>query len=130
LKAQLEVTRGFQSDVIATVWGALGVLAAMTLGLIAFGWWTNFRMYERDRRSLLEELTSTTATRVTQAEQALRGELQKERARVATELEALRMEIRTRIEQVTTAATNRLKKSTGSRPHALAQAVHSNGSIR
>jgi hypothetical protein len=32
LKAQLEVTRGFQSDVIGTVWGALGVLAAMTLG--------------------------------------------------------------------------------------------------
>jgi hypothetical protein len=52
LKQQYELARGFQSDVLTTVWGALTVLFAMTLGLIAFGWWTNFRMYERPGHAL------------------------------------------------------------------------------
>ena len=114
LKQQYELTRGFQSDVLTTVWASLSVLAAMTLGLIAFGWWTNFRLYERDKHSLLQELTNTTGTRVTRAEQALRSELQTERGRTDNVLEDIRVHIQqtrsTQLEAVDAAVLNLSRK--------------------
>src|SRR2546430_2545662 len=54
LKAQLEQMRFYDARLLATVYWALGGLAALTVGVIGFGWFANFKVYERDKAQLSE----------------------------------------------------------------------------
>ncbi len=58
LRAQLETTKRFQADILSTVHWSLGVLVAISIILVGFGWYANFRVYERDKQSLREEVHS------------------------------------------------------------------------
>ena len=62
LKSQVEISRGFQSDVLVTLWGAFAVLVVVAGFTVGYNWYTNNQMYQRDV-SLLQELTSQTQTR-------------------------------------------------------------------
>lgn len=75
------MTRSFQSDVLTTLWGAFGVLVLISGLLVGYNWYTNNQMYQRDKTSLLKELTSETQSRNKEVEQTLRAEAQTERAR-------------------------------------------------
>lgn len=58
LEAQLQLTREFQGSVLDTVyWGLGGVFVVVGL-LLGFGWFANFKVYERDKDSLRLELLS------------------------------------------------------------------------
>lgn len=59
LRAQLAEVHRFQEQILSTVYWSLGTLAGITVLLVGFGWWTNFRVYERDKQSLEKELRST-----------------------------------------------------------------------
>lgn len=48
-KAELEVTRKYQEHLLATVYWALGTLAAVAALLVGYSWWNNSRNYDRDR---------------------------------------------------------------------------------
>ena len=56
LKAQLEVTRTYHSSLLDTVYWALGTVFVMVTLLVGFGWFANFRVYERDKDVLRREL--------------------------------------------------------------------------
>jgi signal transduction histidine kinase len=56
VKADLEASRRFQEQVLSTVYWSLGVVAALAVLLVGYGWWTNFRVYDRDRQLLDREL--------------------------------------------------------------------------
>lgn len=56
LRAQIEIMRQYDQRLLATVYWSLGVLATITIFLIGFGWFANFRLYERDKISLRQEL--------------------------------------------------------------------------
>lgn len=99
LKSQLEVTRSFQSDVLTTVYWALGFLGTLTVVLIGYNWFTNFRIYQREKQALLQELMQATQHRNTQVEQSLRAEAQTERGRIDTAFETLRTDILRRLEE-------------------------------
>jgi len=58
LRAQLSDAQRFQEQVLSTVYWSLGTLGAVAVLLVGFGWWTNFRVYERDKQSLERELRS------------------------------------------------------------------------
>lgn len=58
LRAQLSESQRFQEQVLSTVYWSLGTLGAVAVLLVGFGWWTNFRVYERDKQSLERELRS------------------------------------------------------------------------
>lgn len=58
LQTQLEVTKSFQNNLLQTVYWSLGTLATLAVLLVGFGWYTNFRVYERDKKALSEELHS------------------------------------------------------------------------
>ena len=56
LKAQLEVMRAYDDRLLETVYWALGTTVSILLGLVVFGWFTNFRVYERDKQAIREDL--------------------------------------------------------------------------
>ena len=56
LEAQLKVMREYDARLLHTVYWSLTTVATLTLVLVGFGWFVNFRVYERDKASLLHEL--------------------------------------------------------------------------
>lgn len=56
LRAQIEIMRQYDQRLLSTVYWSLGVLATVTILLIGFGWFANFRLYERDKIALRQEL--------------------------------------------------------------------------
>jgi hypothetical protein len=56
LKAELQVVKSYQDDLLSTVYWSLGTLATIAVLLIGFSWFANFRIYERDKAALRDEL--------------------------------------------------------------------------
>jgi len=54
LNAQLELMRQYDQRIIATVYWSLGSFITMIVVLVGFSWFTNFKVYERDRDALRE----------------------------------------------------------------------------
>lgn len=60
LEAQLQITKDFQSAILDTIYWALGgVFLALSL-VFGFSWFTNFRLYDRDKQALHADLQSRT----------------------------------------------------------------------
>jgi hypothetical protein len=70
---EIELIREFQGDLLTTVYWALGGTFALTTLLLGFGWFLNFRVYERDKNALHDELL---------------GVLRQEQAKLREELKA------------------------------------------
>lgn len=60
LQAELDLTKSFQDKLLSTVYWSLGTIATLAVLLVGFGWYTNFKVYERDKRVLVEEINSLT----------------------------------------------------------------------
>jgi len=58
LRAQLEIMRSYDERLLSTVYWSLGGLITIAALLIGFGWFANFRVYERDKNALAKELRS------------------------------------------------------------------------
>jgi hypothetical protein len=61
LRAQLEITKSFQNNLLQTVYWSLGMLTTLAALLVGFGWYANFKVYERDKQSLIQEVHSLAA---------------------------------------------------------------------
>lgn len=55
-KAELAALNHFQEQVLSTVYWSLGTIAGLAILLTGYGWWTNFRIYDREKASLNREL--------------------------------------------------------------------------
>jgi len=55
-KAELAASLRFQDQVLTTVYWSLGTIAGLAILLVGYGWWSNFRIYDRDKQSLEREL--------------------------------------------------------------------------
>ena len=73
LRAQLRTIELYNDRLLSTVHWSLGVVGGIAVLLLGFGWYTNFKVYERDKAALVDEL---------------RTRLDTEMNRVETELEA------------------------------------------
>ena len=56
LREQNKIIREYHSSLLDTVYWALGGVFTLAALLSGFGWWSNFRVYEADKRRLREEL--------------------------------------------------------------------------
>ena len=66
LQRQLEDSRKFQDQILATVFWSLGTLATVATLLVGFGWFVNFRVYERDKASIERELRTQISVEVSE----------------------------------------------------------------
>jgi len=55
LKEQNKALRDFQGSVLDTVYWALGGILALAVLLAGFSWFTNFKLYEKDKETLMKE---------------------------------------------------------------------------
>ncbi len=67
LTTQLEDNRRFQDQLLGTVQWSLTALLAVTAVLVGFGWFVNFRMYERDKAALELDLRAQIAEAIRKA---------------------------------------------------------------
>jgi SMC interacting uncharacterized protein involved in chromosome segregation len=58
LKIQNKSLTEFQSSLLSTVYWSLGFLASITTLLVGLGWWSNFKVHEKDKESLKNEVLS------------------------------------------------------------------------
>lgn len=59
LRAQLETMRQYDQRLLETVYWSLGGAGAIVLLVVGLGWYTNFRLHERDRAALKKELLAS-----------------------------------------------------------------------
>lgn len=57
LKAQLEQMKFYDQKLLSTVYWSLGAVITLTILIAGFSWFTNFRLYERDKESLRREMS-------------------------------------------------------------------------
>jgi len=80
LRAQLEVMREFDQKILTTVYWSLGGLVLVTGLLLGFGWFANFRVYERDKIAMTRDVEATLREsfleREAKHQEAVRGELE------------------------------------------------------
>ncbi len=87
LQAQLEEARNADERVLQTVFWSLGVLAAIAAALIAFSWFTNTRLSDRERSQLRQDITEAVNEETTKAEQRIAVALSAIEGRVTEEVE-------------------------------------------
>lgn len=56
LKASLDAAQKFNEQILQTVYWSLGSVLAVAALLIGYGWIVNFKIYERDKETLREDL--------------------------------------------------------------------------
>jgi len=60
LQAQLEEMRFYDQRLLTTVYWSLGTVVTLAILFAGFSWFSNFRLYERDKESLRRELSLET----------------------------------------------------------------------
>lgn len=58
LRAQIELMRQYDQRLVETVYWGLGSIITVAIALVGFGAFANFRLYERDRLALHQELST------------------------------------------------------------------------
>jgi len=59
LRNQNEIIKEYHSSLLSTVYWSASALITVAVLLVGFGWWSNFRMHEKDRERLKQEILAT-----------------------------------------------------------------------
>ena len=107
LRAQLSVQREYKEDLLQTVYFTLATVGGVALVLIGYSWYTNFRVIERDRQLLIDEISNNITKQLATA----RSELNETQRRGA---EATSVQIKETIRAEITSALTDIERRTSS----------------
>lgn len=85
LQAQLDVMRDYTKHLLSTVYWSLGVIVTIVVLLIGFGWFANFKVYERDKIALQQQLHGHLQEEISTLNRTLTENIQKRHAEVMNE---------------------------------------------
>ena len=100
LHAQLETVRTYDERLLATVHWALGIVIAVVLVMAGFGWYANFRLYDRDKEALRMEVEGIVADRSKKESEVLMRKLDRYAEEARATQETFRKEINTQLGQL------------------------------
>ncbi|OAI44021.1 hypothetical protein AYO43_09635 [Nitrospira sp. SCGC AG-212-E16] len=109
LRARLEEEQTHNGAVLQTVYWSLGVLVTLAIALIGFGWFANFRVYERDKEALATALDAHVVTGLSNAMEVIRHGHEDLRQHVVQETERMKAESSSTIDNAVTARLAEIK---------------------
>ncbi len=56
LENQIKIMKDYNDSILSTVYWSLGICLAIGILLVGYGWFVNFRIYERDKNILKQEI--------------------------------------------------------------------------
>jgi len=81
--------RQYDQRLLNTVYWSLGVLATVAVFLVGFGWFANFRQYERDKTALRQELRTFIQEEFSRIQGVLQVDMDKRHEAVSKSVRAL-----------------------------------------
>jgi hypothetical protein len=71
LKSQLQTMHDYDRDFLTIILSALGIVGAVAVLLVGYSWFTNIRIYERDKSALTQELEGKLESKFSNLKNAL-----------------------------------------------------------
>lgn len=84
LKAQLEIMREYNERLLNTVYWSLGTLVVIAVLLVGFSWFTNYKIYERDKAALRQELSGAVDSQILGIRNKLNEDLEEKLKEIST----------------------------------------------
>lgn len=82
LKAEVAAAQTFRTDTLSTIYWSLSTVAGVVLLLVGFSWWSNFKVYERDKQLLMDEMAARNTTQMASLNSKVTAALAEERGRM------------------------------------------------
>ncbi|MBB4634800.1 hypothetical protein [Longimicrobium terrae] len=92
-RKEIEILREYDESLLNTVYWALGGVFTLAAVLLASGWWVNFRLYERDKNAIREEMLVAVRQEVRALDTGLREEARRQQDQFTEELRFLRTQV-------------------------------------
>ncbi|MFQ2752974.1 hypothetical protein ACK3YM_19370 [Aeromonas caviae] len=89
LKIENRITKDFYDSLLNTIYWSLGTVFGVSALLLGFGWWSNFKLHEKDKRSIIDELSLMISERGSEQSNALNNEIKSIRDEIGVALTSI-----------------------------------------
>ncbi len=93
LETQVNLTDKYLDRITNTVFWSLSVLGGIAALLVGFGWFSNFKVYQRDKKALREELENIIGTSLEKQENLISQRLSKIPSEIDSQIDSLKEEV-------------------------------------